>query len=633
MMCLHIISGWMKLSKERVTNSLGCEGSQIVSSSRALRKDFRDGLFSIFIDNLNPKVDLKFLWGFFKVFGRVRDVFLSVTFHHRRSSFAFVKFGLWEEANKVANMVNGKQILGWPIISKMAAFGWKNRRSMALSQSGSRLVDGKGSNVNGKVNSAKKGHQMRQTFVDVINGHHDRSKEESLKMLEKVQEKIGFMNNMPLWEDHFTSMNEWSDKFIPKSRLVLIRCCGVPLPCWNSGFFMKLGWKLGEPVHVEEDTLKRRWLDKWRLLVLVPQEWQCPSKIKVLMGGKCFGFKVSEESTSVDSLWLERFLGMMPVNSRSGMMSSPVVVNSRISNGVANPLSDVEHREEVKKMMGDGDKVIQKNKMYHAFGPISNVKTMVEDNAILSRRKKTAVRRGSVVIRKWCGSRGCKMKEEDLSFLGSEYLKDQVNDLTVGLNSNSQFLRVARFISDISNKGDIGQEVVSKCFKKKSSSEEKLKDEMVVGPFSEISVGSKGCDPVCDKDVWSRPPTLFQADSNEVLEKGMGLGFTFYGRKKELLDIIAKRDVVNDNRFRDLMRRALCCCVFLFASGGFAKSCFLVMGRITAAGVLYLFFVCSVFWLALFCSSPVGLWLVLLLVDEEPGWENIASDEEDERGL
>ncbi|KAK3183320.1 hypothetical protein Dsin_030606 [Dipteronia sinensis] len=41
----------------------------------------------------------------------------------------------------------------------------------------------------------------------------------------------------------------------------------------------------------------------------------------------------------------------------------------------------------------------------------------------------------------------------------------------------------------------------------------------------------------------------------KVLEKGLTLGLNFNGKRKELLDIIAKRDEVNDNRFRDLVRR------------------------------------------------------------------------------
>ena len=41
----------------------------------------------------------------------------------------------------------------------------------------------------------------------------------------------------------------------------------------------------------------------------------------------------------------------------------------------------------------------------------------------------------------------------------------------------------------------------------------------------------------------------------KVLEKGMALGFNFNGKKKELLEIIAGREDVNDNRFQDLVRR------------------------------------------------------------------------------
>ncbi|KAK4851623.1 hypothetical protein QYF36_016922 [Acer negundo] len=50
-------------------------------------------------------------------------------------------------------------------------------------------------------------------------------------------------------------------------------------------------------------------------------------------------------------------------------------------------------------------------------------------------------------------------------------------------------------VMDKSNEGDMGHEAVSKVFKKKSPSEEKLKHEMVfVGPFSEFSFGVKGCE-------------------------------------------------------------------------------------------------------------------------------------------
>ena len=40
-------------------------------------KDFRQNLVLVFVNNINPIVDYVRLWGIFKPFGRVRDVFLS----------------------------------------------------------------------------------------------------------------------------------------------------------------------------------------------------------------------------------------------------------------------------------------------------------------------------------------------------------------------------------------------------------------------------------------------------------------------------------------------------------------------------------------------------------------------------
>ncbi|KAK2654770.1 hypothetical protein Ddye_014626 [Dipteronia dyeriana] len=94
-----------------------------------------------FIDILNLDVEVKDLWSFFKVYGRVRDVFLSAKNSQRRSSFAFVRFGSLEEANMVANSANGRHVCRWPVVSKLAAVGWKNRRVLMLSQGAWRTVN------------------------------------------------------------------------------------------------------------------------------------------------------------------------------------------------------------------------------------------------------------------------------------------------------------------------------------------------------------------------------------------------------------------------------------------------------------------------------------------------------------
>ena len=87
------------------------------------RGDFRDNLFSIFVDNLNEKVDYECLWGLFKPFGKVRDIYLSAGKINRSSKFAFVRFDTAEEAVKVAEITNGMHVYSWPIMTKVATKG------------------------------------------------------------------------------------------------------------------------------------------------------------------------------------------------------------------------------------------------------------------------------------------------------------------------------------------------------------------------------------------------------------------------------------------------------------------------------------------------------------------------------
>ncbi|KAK1554877.1 hypothetical protein Q3G72_018635 [Acer saccharum] len=93
-----------------------------------VRRDFRRKLVSIFVDNLNPVVDVKGLWGIFKAFGLVRDFHLSSLMSYRRSRYAFVRFASIEEAKRVVELTNGMHVYGWPILAKVANLDWNNRR-------------------------------------------------------------------------------------------------------------------------------------------------------------------------------------------------------------------------------------------------------------------------------------------------------------------------------------------------------------------------------------------------------------------------------------------------------------------------------------------------------------------------
>ncbi|KAK3206228.1 hypothetical protein Dsin_020274 [Dipteronia sinensis] len=99
--------------------------SDLVSQGK--QKDFRDNLASIFVDNPNQKVYQTCLWNLFKVFGRVRDIYLSAANTSRKIGYAFVRFESMEEARRVAEKTNGMHV---PIRSKVTQSGWRTRRSM-----------------------------------------------------------------------------------------------------------------------------------------------------------------------------------------------------------------------------------------------------------------------------------------------------------------------------------------------------------------------------------------------------------------------------------------------------------------------------------------------------------------------
>ncbi|KAK3231066.1 hypothetical protein Dsin_002947 [Dipteronia sinensis] len=96
------------------------------------RNDFRDGLISIFIDNLSPSVASMGLWRFSKSFGKVRDVYLPSKKSLRGSRFGFIRFESAEEATNVAKKVNGMVVDSHPVSAKVALYGWNRRRSAVL---------------------------------------------------------------------------------------------------------------------------------------------------------------------------------------------------------------------------------------------------------------------------------------------------------------------------------------------------------------------------------------------------------------------------------------------------------------------------------------------------------------------
>ncbi|KAK2652619.1 hypothetical protein Ddye_012475 [Dipteronia dyeriana] len=98
---------------------------------KSKEKDFRDSLVPLFIDNLSYNMDVAGLWGIFRLFVKVRDIFLNSKSRSRRSLFTFIRFTTREEVDKVSKMVNRMHVYGWPIHAKVTAYGWMNRNLTA----------------------------------------------------------------------------------------------------------------------------------------------------------------------------------------------------------------------------------------------------------------------------------------------------------------------------------------------------------------------------------------------------------------------------------------------------------------------------------------------------------------------
>ncbi|KAK2651428.1 hypothetical protein Ddye_011284 [Dipteronia dyeriana] len=117
-------------ARERSPDFFGRERNQVKANGWVLRNDFRDGLASIFIDNLSPSVVTMVLWRFFKSFGKVRDVYLSSKKSLYGRQFGFIRFDSMEEAVYVTKKVNEMVIDGERVSAKVASYGWNKRRSV-----------------------------------------------------------------------------------------------------------------------------------------------------------------------------------------------------------------------------------------------------------------------------------------------------------------------------------------------------------------------------------------------------------------------------------------------------------------------------------------------------------------------
>ncbi|KAK3219523.1 hypothetical protein Dsin_013493 [Dipteronia sinensis] len=619
----------------RWPDSLGREESQVDINGWGRRKDFREGLFSIFIDNLNPNMDLLGLWCFFKPFGKVRDVFLASKKSSRRSCFGFIRFETIEEATKVVKMVNDMLVHGLLLRAKLALYGWKSRRLSVYKEDGVHGMEelsmesreeglGRSHNANFEENksfvdvmtrnqkcSAGDVADVGEKVIDMSWNSNNNEKEWlsrcavgtlreftdvssvnrrlrsrgfsfSLKYLwdkfilwvfESKFERESFIYNRFFWDDKFSSMVRWSDSINPQNRLAWIDCFGVSR-FWNVDFFIQIGWLLGEPLLVEEDTLFKKRFDRGRVLVLIPLNQSCPNKIKVTVGNGSFCVKISEVSSLVDSLasshnsWLERILVMNLMGDKAGLSVDVL------------PLSFTEHEVEAKGGLEVGGQLKEKDKSDgDQFSLDSGNDSKMVDRLAVNHNFFKSREEKLVVMALDIGAVGASLSFSESSlevglFSNFQLLSGEASNTVDVLIGQEEIVKVLKNGVLCGSSDLLGDRVGERCIRVGGKSCEELVRESEVAPISVkglvkvLSVASPNnskrrrernslylrshsmktrSSSACEMKLQQKADETKKVVWNlhneiaKVIVRGLARGFDFNGKRKEMLEIIAMR--------------------------------------------------------------------------------------------
>ncbi|XVE86036.1 hypothetical protein DITRI_Ditri18aG0004100 [Diplodiscus trichospermus] len=141
------------------------------SSRKSSSKDWRDNLFTVFVDNISCRVPKSAVWEVFDLYGKVVDVFIGVPKSWRRQkriTYAFVRYKTLSEMQKAVQEGNNRLIDGRYIWVKKASFGWKDRIHVG------RLSQRHGSNredLEGFGQSVPVPRSVHRSYRDVVLGN------------------------------------------------------------------------------------------------------------------------------------------------------------------------------------------------------------------------------------------------------------------------------------------------------------------------------------------------------------------------------------------------------------------------------------------------------------------------------
>ncbi|KAI9157445.1 hypothetical protein LWI28_022709 [Acer negundo] len=151
-------------------------------------------------------------------------------------------------------------------------------------------------------------------------------------------------------------MHRWSDTFTNHTRLAWVNCWGVPLSRWCETFFISLSRRIGEPLLVEDDYVRKYRMGKGCILVLLPAKKVGPYKLSVVIKGVIFMVRIDEDPKLIESNWINNYLGLRRRSPHSNLNFLPRKEGGKRNSGQKYP-----HKN---GMVGEMGKSRQDN---HAF--------------------------------------------------------------------------------------------------------------------------------------------------------------------------------------------------------------------------------------------------------------------------
>ncbi|KAK3223404.1 hypothetical protein Dsin_010429 [Dipteronia sinensis] len=383
-----------------------------------------------------------------------------------------------------------------------------------------------------------------------------------LWLFQSIKDREVFVRNRFLWEDCFSSVGGWSMAVTPQSRMSWVEFRGIPLHCWCEDFFMRLGWALGEPLLVEEDTLKRRRLDRAMVLVLMPYSVRCPEKIKVVIGNRPFSVLSMEDQAPVNFTWLSRWLGLVKDDSADflNVGAEKEKVHSCFEN---EPLLALQDSDGNKVGEGTGGNFLSNHSSLerlaedYQVGQTRNVIGREKEKVVYCQNERYEedgiVGSGQLIGGNFAVDLGCGLAHVEASRKGfAKVLTGLQGPILLEPDDNEE----AHFLEEVEALAE--NVVINNGGMLKSASNGKF------GKISSLSLKSH-CMKTRSSSVHDKIQYQIREFKNKVgwsleeeivkvLEKGMALGFDFNGKKKELLEIINSRKKENDTRFHDLVK-------------------------------------------------------------------------------